>query len=250
MEHERRILGSYFTLRNSGDAPILVGHAAVFDRDSELIAGSFIERIAPGAFRESIARRDDVRALINHDSNLILARTVSGTLLLREDEHGLYVEINPPKTTYAQDLLESARRGDVSQMSFGFTVPPGGERWERGQNGRPDIRTLLKVNLFDVSAVTFPAYPDTNVAVRSHSQFVGHSGFSSSASDVQLRRRRIRLEMVAAGVQDGSADLALRQRRMRLEAIATNQTDPQLEKYLSGRRRQVERERETEWDRV
>jgi phage head maturation protease len=71
MDHERRILGSHFTLRNSGGAPILVGHAAVFDRDSELIAGSFIERIAPGAFRETIARKDDVRALINHDSNLI-----------------------------------------------------------------------------------------------------------------------------------------------------------------------------------
>jgi len=250
MEHERRILGSHFTLRNSGGAPVLVGHAAVFDRDSELIAGSFIERIAPGAFRESIARKDDVRALINHDSNLILARTVSGTLFLREDQHGLYVEINPPKTSYAQDLLESARRGDVSQMSFGFTVPPGGEQWERGQNGRPDIRTLLKVNLFDVSAVTFPAYPDTNVAVRSHTQFVGHTSVSSGSPDVQLRRRRLRLEMLAAGIPDASEEVALRRRRMSNEAMATKHADSHLESYLSKRARQSERERAADWDRV
>lgn len=251
MEQERRILGSQFTLRSTAGVPTLVGHAAVFNRDSELIAGSFIERIAPGAFRESIAKGDDVRALINHDPSLILARTISRTLLLREDQHGLYVEIQIPKTTYAQDLLESTKRGDISQMSFGFTVSPGGERWERGQNGAPDIRTLLSVRLFDVSPVTYPAYPDTDVAVRSHSQFVGHSfGASFDPSEIQLRRRRLKLEAVAAGISSPYQEITLRQRRMLLEAEVTGSADPAMEGYLAARLRQTERERSAEWDRM
>ncbi len=253
MDLERRIIGSRFTLRNAGGTPTLVGHAAVFDRDSELIAGSFIERIAPGAFRESLANGDDVRALINHDASLILARNTSGTLLLREDQYGLYVEINPPKTSYAQDLLESARRGDVSQMSFGFTVPPGGEKWERGQNGRPDIRTLLKVNLFDVSVVTFPAYPDTDVAVRSHSQFVGHTSLPSSSSDVQLRRRRMKLEMLTQDIPEPSEDITLRRHRLRLEALSVGSTvDSNLEEYLDHRERarRVQLNRDAAWDQL
>lgn len=250
MEHERRILGSQFTLRSTAGVPTLVGHAAVFNRDSELIAGSFIERIAPGAFRESIAQGDDVRALINHDPSLILARTTSRTLLLREDQHGLYVEIQIPRTTYAQDLLESTKRGDISQMSFGFTVSSGGERWERGQNGAPDIRTLLSVRLFDVSPVTYPAYPDTDVAVRSHSQFVGYSSPTASASyEVQLRRRRLRLEMVAGDISDPSQELLLRRRRAMNESSQYHSTDTQMEKYLSDRLRHDERALDAEWGR-
>lgn len=251
MEQERRILGSQFTLRSTAGVPTLVGHAAVFNRDSELIAGSFIERIAPGAFRESIAKGDDVRALINHDPSLILARTISRTLLLREDQHGLYVEIQIPKTTYAQDLLESTKRGDISQMSFGFTVSPGGERWERGQNGAPDIRTLLSVRLFDVSPVTYPAYPDTDVAVRSHSQFVGHSSPTTSASfEVQLRRRRLRLEVVAGDIPDPSQELLLRRRRALNESNQYSSTDPQMERYLLERLRHDERAMDAEWSRM
>lgn len=250
MEQERRILGSRFTIRSTSGVPTLVGHAAVFNRDSELIAGSFIERIAPGAFRESIAKGDDVRALINHDPSLILARTVSKTLLLREDQHGLYVEIQIPRTTYAQDLVESTKRGDISQMSFGFTVSPGGERWERSPNGGPDIRTLLSVRLFDVSPVTYPAYPDTDVAVRSHSQFVGCSSSTMSGfHETEVRRRRLRLQMAADDVQDPSQDLLLRRRRALNESKAYCSTDPQMEHYLADRLRHDEREVDLQWGR-
>lgn len=195
MKIERRILASHLEVRSDGAAQMLVGHAAVFNRDSELIFGSFIERIAPGAFAESIAKPDDVRALINHDPNLILARNLSGTLQLKEDAQGLHVTIDPPKTSYAQDLLESTRRGDISQMSFGFETLA--DQWERGQNGQPDIRTLLKVRLFDVSPVTFPAYPDTDVAVRGHESFLNKGADDSTVHAVEIRRRRNELEAVA-----------------------------------------------------
>ena len=165
----------------------------MFHRDSELIGGMFIERIAPGAFAESIAKPDDIRALINHDPNLILGRNVSKTLTLREDDKGLLVEIDPPNTSYANDLMESTKRGDISQMSFGFQTIA--DSWERGQNGAPDVRTLLKVRLFDVSLVTYPAYPDTEVAVRSHDAFL-KSNDPVTVESMETRRRRNALAAV------------------------------------------------------
>lgn len=140
----------------------IVGYAAVFNKDSEDLGG-FVERIAPGAFTEAIAT-SDVRALFNHDQNLILARNTSGTLELIEDETGLRYEFDAPDTSFGNDLLEMIKRGDVNQSSFGFTVKS--DTWEE-QNGKV-YRTINKVNrLFDVSPVTFPAYPDASVAVRS-----------------------------------------------------------------------------------
>ncbi len=139
------------------------GHAAVFNQLSVPLGGGwFRERINPGAFTKTI-QNDDIRALWNHDDNYVLARNKSGTLVLREDDKGLFVSMAPPDTTWAQDLLVSIKRGDVDQMSFGFDVI--GEIWvkENGEN----IRTLTEVKLWDVSPVTFPAYPQTDVAVRS-----------------------------------------------------------------------------------
>ncbi|OQW32892.1 MAG: hypothetical protein A4E19_05945 [Nitrospira sp. SG-bin1] len=219
MSSERRILGSKMTLRSAGGAPKLVGYAAVFNRDSELLDGSFIERIAPGAFAESIARPDDVRALVNHEPTLILGRNLSGTLQLQEDSHGLLSTITPPKTSYAHDILESTRRGDISQMSFGFQTIT--DRWERGMHGRPDVRTLLKVRLFDVSVVTYPAYPDTDVAVRSHQSFLsGHSETAHGVYEPSLAMRRLRLlnEIVdlplSGNWPDGTSDLIAGRRRL------------------------------------
>ena len=140
----------------------IVGYAAVFNKDSEDLGG-FVERIAPGAFTEAIGT-SDVRALFNHDQNLILARNTSGTLELIEDETGLRYEFDAPDTTFGNDLLEMIKRGDVNQSSFGFTVKS--ETWEERNNYV--YRTINKVErLYDVSPVTFPAYPDASVAVRS-----------------------------------------------------------------------------------
>lgn len=145
----------------------IIGYGAVFNSLSEDLGG-FREMILPGAFTEAITR-DDVRALFNHDPNLILGRTAAGTLVLSEDERGLRYEIDPPATQYARDLLVSLERGDVDQSSFGFIVEE--ESWQNPNAERSyPIRVLHRVKLFDVSPVVYPAYAATSVAVRAIEQ--------------------------------------------------------------------------------
>jgi hypothetical protein len=136
----------------------IVGHAAVFNQLSEDLGG-FREQIAPGAFTNTL-KTADVRALFNHDPNYVLGRTTSGTLRLAEDETGLIVEIDPPGTQWANDLLVSINRSDITQMSFAFRAVQ--EQWQNGKS----VRTLIEVELFDVSPVTYPAYPQTDVKLR------------------------------------------------------------------------------------
>ena len=144
--------------------PVIEGHAAVFNQRSEELGSwfSFREKIMPGAFLESI-QKDDIRALFNHSPNYVLGRNKAGTLSLEEDEQGLKVRINPPDTQFARDLGVSIRRGDISQMSIGFQVLS--EQWY--MNNGEDIREITKAKLYDVSPVTFPAYPQTDVGIRS-----------------------------------------------------------------------------------
>jgi HK97 family phage prohead protease len=166
MEYEierRNIELTEFRLIAGNDAPKIVGHAAMFEKLSEDLGG-FREKIAPGAFTNSL-KKDDVRALFNHDANYVLGRNKAKTLTLKEDELGLYIEIDPPDTQWARDLQESIRRGDISQMSFGFVVNK--DEWEH-KKGKDSIRTLQEVKLFDVSPVTYPAYPQTSVKVRDY----------------------------------------------------------------------------------
>jgi hypothetical protein len=146
--------------QEEGEKPKIRGHAAVFDQLSEDLGG-FVEKIRPGAFAKT-TREADIRALWNHDANYPLGRTKAGTLRVWEDEIGLAIELDPPETSYARDLQESIRRGDVDQMSFGFRTIR--DEWDTA--AEPPIRTLVEVQLYDVSPVTFPAYPQTSVAVR------------------------------------------------------------------------------------
>lgn len=150
--------------RGDSDEPVLVGYAARFD-DVTNIANLFDEVIRKGAFEKTISEGDDVRALHNHDENLILGRTKAGTLKLEEDENGLKVRISPPNTQQARDLMVSIERGDVDQMSFGFEVVS--EVWNRAEEGKRELRELTEVRLFDVSTVVFPAYPSTSIGLRS-----------------------------------------------------------------------------------
>jgi HK97 family phage prohead protease len=158
----------------------VTGYAAVFNSPSEDMG--FIEYIEPGAFRDAL-KTSDVRALFNHDPNYILARTASGTLRLEEDGKGLRYQFDAPATTFGNDFLTMLRRGDISQSSFGFTV--GEQAWEekRAADGSTQhIRRIKKIDrLFDVSPVTYPAYPDTEVALRAMS---GDMGSKGSAPDV------------------------------------------------------------------
>jgi HK97 family phage prohead protease len=145
-----------------GVNPMITGHAAVFDTATD-IGGWFSEIIAKGAFKQAI-KRDDVRALWNHDENYVLGRTPK-TLRLAEDEKGLAVEIDVPQTQLIKDMvLTPMQRGDVNQMSFAFQVTK--EAWDQ-TDPKNLIRTIQEVKLFDVSPVTYPAYPTTDCAVRS-----------------------------------------------------------------------------------
>lgn len=155
--------------RDGDDPPKIVGYPAVFNTLSDDL-GWFREKIKPGAFKNAL-KISDVRALFNHDSNFVLGRQSAGTLELRERTRGLWMEVIPPDTQWANDLLISIERGDVKEQSFSFTVKQ--DKWESSINeGEPEIRTIIEVKeIFDVSPVTFPAYPDTTVATRSKDAF-------------------------------------------------------------------------------
>jgi len=163
---ERRYVGSKVEFRADGDARRIVGYAAKFDRDSQPLGWSgFIERIAPGAFKKTI-KEADVRALFNHEPNIVLGRNKAGTLDLSEDATGLRYEIEPDMgNTQTADVVRMIERGDVSQSSFGFEVVK--VEWVYPQaDDEPLLRILREVKLWDVSPVTFPAYLDTEVEVK------------------------------------------------------------------------------------
>lgn len=174
-ETERRVTTHAVELRAEGDGERrLVGYGAVFNTRSENLGG-FTEIIQPGAFDDVLS--DDVRALFNHDSNYILGRNGT-TLSLSIDPVGLRYEILPPDTQLIRDMvLSPVERGDVTQSSFGFMVDV--DKWDEDDEGRL-TRTIVKVKrLIDVSPVTFPAYPDTQVAMRSLEAFKGQENNQS-----------------------------------------------------------------------
>ena len=150
-------------LRSEVDGKVtLRGYAAVFNSLSQDLGG-FVEIIRPGAFTRTLASGADVRFLVNHDG-APLARTKSGTLRLAEDQRGLRMEADlDPSDPDVQALVPKIRRGDMDQMSFGFTTKS--DIWR--QEGERQIRELHNVDLFDVSAVTYPAYQATEMALRS-----------------------------------------------------------------------------------
>lgn len=176
------------------DKALITGHAAVFNQLSEDLGG-FRERIAPGAFGNSI-KQGDIRALLNHNSDMVLGRSKAGTLRLQEDETGLAIEIDPPATTYASDLMVSMKRSDIDQMSFGFYTI--NDSWDKVDGEW--IRTLLEVELLEVSPVTFPAYPQTTVSARSMDAWK-----QAQAADVppvvvdpdEIRKLRLRIALAA-----------------------------------------------------
>lgn len=193
MEWERRFIvaeGLRLEKRAEGGGATLVGYAAVFNTLSVNLGG-FREQIAPGAFKETLAE-EDIRSLYNHNEDLVLGRNANKTLRLEEDDKGLRFANDLPDTQLSRDLAVLIERGDVTQMSFAFRVKPNGEDWvEDDKLGL--VRTLKAVRLRDVGPVTFPAYPDTQVAVRSLETW--RKERLAPASDVD-RRRRLRLAEV------------------------------------------------------
>ena len=161
-KRQLRSIPTKFETREDGDNPTIEGYFAVFNSNYEIAPG-MSESIAPGAFSRTLA--NDVRALINHDTTLVLGRTKANTLELREDSHGLWGKISiNPNDRDAMNLYERVKRGDVDQCSFGFDLK------EQDTEIRDDGAvhwTIKDLDLFEVSCCTFPAYEQTNISARS-----------------------------------------------------------------------------------
>jgi len=143
--------------------PVISGYAIVFNKLSEDLGG-FREQVAPGACTRAI-KEDDIRAAFNHDPNFILGRNKAGTLQLAEDNKGIRFTIDPlPDTQWCRDLQVSIGRGDINQCSFKFSTIK--DAWDNSTKNV--VRTLQDIRLFDVSIVTYPAYPQTSVKVRDY----------------------------------------------------------------------------------
>jgi hypothetical protein len=152
---ETRHIPAELEVRETETGMTFSGYAAVWDAPSAPLP--FTERIQRGAFSRSIRSRNDIKMLWNHESGEILGSTRGGTLTLREDDKGLLVSAELPNTSRGRDVAELLRRNDVDSMSFGFTVPKGGDEWSEDGSER----TLKSVRLLEVSVVPWPAYEAT-----------------------------------------------------------------------------------------
>ena len=157
-----RSASSKFETREEGNELKIEGYFAVFNSIYQIFY-DLSESVAPGAFDDTLG--DDIRALINHDSSLVLGRNTAHTLDLRQDEHGLWgsITINPNDQD-AMNLYARVQRGDVDQCSFGFDILS--EDYDVREDGSVHW-TIKKVRLYEVSVCTFPAYEETNVKARS-----------------------------------------------------------------------------------
>lgn len=157
-----RSAASKFETREEGNELKIEGYFAVFNSNYQIF-DDLSESVAPGAFDDTLG--DDIRALINHDSSLVLGRNTAHTLDLRQDEHGLWgsITINPNDQD-AMNLYARVQRGDVDQCSFGFDILS--EDYDVREDGSVHW-TIKKVRLYEVSVCTFPAYEETNVKARS-----------------------------------------------------------------------------------
>lgn len=187
---ERRYVNTTLELRDDDAEPIVSGYAARFNEQSEELWG-FREIILPGAFADAL-KAPDIRALFNHDPSQIVARTKNNTLKVWEDEKGLQYEFQPNmKTAAGRDLVELLRRGDVDQSSFAFSMEGGIEEWD--DSGDIPIRKLIKIpRLYDVSPVTYPAYPSTSVGVRSAQDVYEEHKAQREKQERQEAERRIK----------------------------------------------------------
>lgn len=161
LRREVRPILTEFTARDDSGGPTIEGYFAVFNTIYEIAPG-MTESVAPGAFSRTLS--GDIRALTNHDTTLVLGRTKAHTLELREDEHGLWgrISINPNDGD-AMNLYERVKRGDVDQCSFGFEI--AAEETDFRDDGSIHW-TIQDVELYEVSACTFPAYKETNITAR------------------------------------------------------------------------------------
>ena len=202
MKEKRKATEIRSLMGEGGSAKKICGYAAVFEKPSENMG--FIETIRKGAFSEAL-KISDARALFNHDTDTLpLGRQSSGTLVLKEDDTGLYFEISPPDTQQARDLMTSIDRGDIKEASYGFIVDV--DEWDYSNK---DVirREIIKIReVFDVSPVVFAAFNDTSVALRRMEESKksvdspgGESGTNDPVIMTGLLRKRLELKSKTFG---------------------------------------------------
>lgn len=186
-----RAATSEFVTREDNEDLRIEGYFAVFNSNYE-IWDDYSESIAPGAFTDTLA--GDIRALIDHDTRLVLGRTMNRTLELKQDERGLWgsIKINP-NDQEAMNLYARVKRGDVSQCSIGFNIEE--ETYEEA-NGKVHW-TINRVKLFEVSCCTFPAYEETNISARKHD---AEEILKRKAEGWRIRQKK-RLEEIKNGTE-------------------------------------------------
>lgn len=231
---EIRILNSSVEVREAENKnPVIEGYAAVFN-DETVIAGQFAERVAPGAFEG--ARMDNTVALFNHDINQPLARVGRG-LEISVDERGLKYRFEVGNQSYAKDLVENIRMGNVSTSSFGFTVRD--DEWERRDDGL-NLRTIKEVDLlFDVSPTTQGAYPTTEVGLRSMATALANQAMAL-IEDEEIRaeeEEEEEKEEKAYGAKDEDEEM---------EEKAEDEDEEKEEKMMEDEEEEEEKEEEEE----
>ncbi len=162
MKRDQRIVTHLPEIREVGGQRMLCGRAVVYNQWSELL-GSFRERLLPGLFDKYLGTRPDIIACVDHDHSRLLGRSAAGTLKLIPGADGIDVEIPMPDLSYARDLAVSIGRGDIRGMSFYFDVKE--DKWDR--SNAVFARDVVEAEIYEVSFVVFPAYPQTEVALRS-----------------------------------------------------------------------------------
>lgn len=166
MKLEKRNIVTQVGLEKREDGTeVIVGYPIVFNKRSVKL-WDFYEVVNPRALDDTL-KDSDVRAFYSHDSAQVLGREKNDSLTLKTDKKGLKMELVPPDTTLGRDVTELIRRGDVDGMSFGFIATD--ERWYK--DGDDEVRELLGIDLHEVSPVSFPAYPDTTIALRGRDKF-------------------------------------------------------------------------------
>lgn len=171
----------------------ITGYFIEWEKLSNPIYGYFREKFAKNAFRNLSG---DIRALWQHDVSRVLGRTTNKTLAIFEDDRGAKFEFIPPDTTWGKDAVESIRRGDVSEMSFMFSSTK--HEWDEESDPEYPIRTILEADLYEISPVTFAAYPQTSVGVRSAQEIYQSYAEKHSAKDkedikIMIRKKKLDL---------------------------------------------------------
>lgn len=198
---ERRIIKSEFKTREEDGRRYLDGYYAVFNFPYEVCPG-WIEEVAPGAFSRTLREGRDVKALWNHDSNLVLGSTANRTASLAEDDHGLHgpVEINENDQD-AKNAYARVERGDVRGCSFGFDIRGQEEWWD--DNGTYRTR-LTDVELYEVSPCTFPAYTQTSISARNKEQLDSAKRRYEEAQKEKLNNWREKMKKRLKGESNGT----------------------------------------------